>query len=201
MTMEGFLDERADRLESAGKQAERDAYARQWLWGDRTPEQRLLAFDTWVRVELETRIDWTWAGAAKKKRIEQCRIELDRLLKDLAVRGWNIDGRKLAGLIRDALDEVGKAQREGRVKDFWPFFRSVVGRFVGTNAEEIRETAMSLGSHIGQVFQALAKRAPAAASIPELVAQRSKERLVDRLARQRAKDAARIADAQQPQLF
>lgn len=201
MTLEGHLEERAGRLESAQAMATRDAAARAWLWGEKTEAERLLAFDRWVKLELVARIDWTWAGAAKAKRIEQCKIELETLLKDLWRRGWLLDGRKLAGLISDALDEVGEAQRAGRVKDFWPFFRSVVRRYVGSNAEEIRETAMSMQTHVGQVFEALLKKGPAKRSMTELVAQRGNERLVDQVAAARKKQARKAASAAQPELF
>lgn len=200
--MQAYLAERQAKAESAASLAERDRAARAWLWGDRTPEHRLAAFDRWVRLELEARLDWTWAGAAKSKRIEQCRLELERLMKDLAARGWLLDGRRLAGLITDALDDVAGAQRKGQVRDFWPYFRACVGRYVGANAEEIREDAMSLGTHVGQVFEALARDAKRKGpTLPELVAQRAGETLRERLARQRRREALKKAEAAQRQLF
>lgn len=208
MTMQGFLHDRDLEREQAADLARRDAASRAWMNRGVPEAERLLKFDSWVRVELEKRVDWTSAGAGWERRLEQCRIELENLVCALWRRGWQLDGERLAGHIRDALDDVAKAQRAGRVKDFWPFFKAVVDRYVGVNAEEIKEEAMRAGVHVGQVFEAMTRRLPAGRSLPELVALRRQEQVAakdetlrQRLARQRAKDAARIADAQQPQLF
>lgn len=202
MSLEGFLDERADHRARLAAQAARDADAR--LWQSRatgTPEQRLLRFDRWVRHELASRLDWSWAGPAKAKRLEQCRIELETLIRQLFERGWYLDGHRLGGLICDALDEVRAAQDAGRIREFWPFYKSVVRRYVGIHAEEIQADAMALGSTAGQVFAALTRRSPAAPSIPELVAQRATETLREKLARQRRQEARSKASAEQVQLF
>jgi len=153
MSMEAYLDDRANALATAERLRERDAHARAWMNQDQPPEVRLLKFDSWVRIELETRLDWAWAGAIHARRIEQCRIELEGLVLALWRRGWMLDGQRLAGRVRDALDDVAKAQRAGRVREFWPFFKSVVDRFVGINAEEIRDEAMSAGVAVSQVFE------------------------------------------------
>ena len=201
MSLEAYLQEHEGRHETAKAVADRDAALRAWIWG-KTPEQRLLAFDRWAKVELAARLDWTWAGAAKVQRIAQCHIQLETLLKNLFERGWHLDGKRLAKHVTDALDEIRAAQDAGRVKDFWSFFKSVTARYVGTHAEEIQDEAMGAGAHVGQIFEAALRHAkPAGPTIPELVAQRAQERLTDRLARQRRADALKAARAAQQSLF
>lgn len=194
MSQDGtYLDERAERAGKAAHQADRDAATRAWFGRDQDPAERLVRFDTWLRRELAARLDWTWAGAAKEKRIEQCRIQIDGMILDLWKRGWMLDGRRLADRITEMLDAIGKAQRGGQVRDFWSYFKASVDRYVGLNAEEIREEAMHAGAAVADVFQQLLKQAPRSASLPELVAQRREETLrekTNRLAREKGRKAA-----------
>jgi valyl-tRNA synthetase len=201
MDAEAYLAERQAAAATARQREARDAVLRAWIWG-KTPEQRLLKFDAWVKLELAARLDWTWAGPAQAKRLEQCRAQLETMLKHLFERGWHLDGRKLADLITAALDEVGAAQRAGRVKDFWPFFKSVISRYVGTHAEEIQAEALSAGNAVSQILEATLRGLPAKApTVTELVAQRASETLHQKLARQRRQEARQKADAAQVQLF
>jgi hypothetical protein len=201
MSLEAYLAEHQEAHTSAKAIHARDAVLRAWIWG-KTPEERLLRFDAWVKLELAARLDWTWAGSARTQRIVQCQIQLETMLRQLFQRGWHLDGRKLADLITKALDEIREAQDAGRVRDFWSFFLSVVTRYVGTHAEEIQAEALSAGAHVGQIFDAIQRHAkPAGPTIPELVAQRAQERLTDRLARQRKAAAQAEADAAQQRLF
>lgn len=182
---------------------------RDWLNEANPPEVRLLKFDAWVSRQLATKLDWTWAGAAKAKRIEQCRVYLERLVLEMWRRGWMLDGKRLAAHIESVLDSVGAYQRAGKVVEFWPYFRACVDRYVGANAEEIRAEAMRAGSHIGNLLSALGVNRPASGpSVPELVAQRAYEvakakdaSLRQKLVRQREREAASKADAQQPNLL
>lgn len=206
MSMQGFMQDREDRLAQARSLEARAQAERAWAMPSERAERRLLLFDRWVRLELEARLDWSKAGEQKARRLEQCRIELENLVLALELRGWHLDGHSLAGHIRDALNDVGKAQREGRVKDFWPFFKSVVDRYVGVNAEEIREEAMSAGAHVGQVLGDILRAQTARErSMPELIKERRKEQgeasLRARLAQERRDDARHEADARQGQLF
>ncbi|MBA4136727.1 MAG: hypothetical protein C0518_05365 [Opitutus sp.] len=188
-----FLDERDERAELARKQAARDRDALAWLHRDNPPEVRIVAFDVWCRRELAARLVWDWAGAQKPKRIEQARLYLRKIVLGLWNRGWELDGKRLADRLTDVLDAVGKAQRAGKVGSFWPYFSASVDRFVGQNAEELREDAMQMGAHVGQVFQTLVAGLPATPSLPALIAQQETERLNDkakRVTRQKARQAA-----------
>jgi len=172
-------------------------------WFDRgnPPEVRLLRFDAWARGELAKRLDWAWAGEAKERRIEQCRIQLHTVCKHLFRRGWNLDGERLAARIEALLDSVAKYQRGGKVLDFWSYYKAAVDRYVGANAEELREEAMQCGAHVSQLFASIKAKVPAGPSMPELVAQREDETLRARVSRQRAREAKKAGDAGQVQLF
>ncbi len=160
--------------------AQRARHAEAWMaQGD--PADRLLRFDTWARAKLDELLDFTWADTNQVRAREQCRIELERLVLDLWRRGWMLDGRRLARHIEAALADVAAAQRAGRVKEFWPFYVSVVRRYVGTNAEEIQAEAMSAGSHVQGALNALLSAATARSqakpqpTLTELLAQRRAE--------------------------
>jgi hypothetical protein len=178
-----------------------------WAHAEQPPESRLLKFDAWARSQLAARIDWAWAGPHKERRIEQARVYLERMVLDLWRRGWMLDGRRLAARITTMLDVVGSYQRAGKVRDFWPYFRATVDRYVGLNSEELQAEALRAGAAVGQALNAILKHAGAVRgpSLPELVAQRAQEvaeakaeSLRERQARVRAR---RKADAQQQHLL
>ena len=191
---EQFLDGR-EELPSG---QDRDRAAEAWQLTGRRPEERLLAFDRWVAVELEARLDWGWAGAAKEKRVAQCRVCLERMVLDLWRRGWLLDGKRLAARIIALLDAVGTYQKRGGIQDFWTYFNAAVQRYVGANAEEIQAEAARAGGRFRTVMAALQSNAqPAGPALPELLAQRAAEiadakedTLRERMARERAKKAA-----------
>jgi hypothetical protein len=173
------------------------------------PAERLLNFDKWVRGELVKRIDWSWAGNLRERRIEQCRLCLEQLVLDLWRRGWMLDGKKLARHIEALLDAVARQQRGGKVEDFWPYFKTAVNRYVGANAEELREEAMRAGTHVSQLLNVLGVRAEASGpALPELIAQRAGEvaqaktatTLREKLSAKRRADK-KAPDARQAQLL
>ncbi len=186
------------------RQTRDDAAVIAWLNQGAAPEERLLKFDAWARKILAEKLDWSWAGEAESKRIEQCRIYLERIVLELWRRGWMLDGRRLANHIERAVGAVALQQKAGKIGTFWPYFQAAVDRYVGINAEEIREEAMRAGSHISQAMTALSiHRRATGTSIPELIAQRTEEistakaeTLRSKLsrARQRAQAAANQAE-------
>lgn len=196
-----FLDEREDA--DGRKRNELDAKKGWSAWmmlaGTLTPEERLLDFDRWVRRELGARLNWTWAGAAREKRIEQCRMRLEQMVLGLWRRGWMLDGRRLASHVTGLLDAVAAQQGKGELKDFWAYFEACTRRYVGANAEELQAEAMSAGAHVGQALS-VALRAGCKVPetpLPELIAQRAKETaaakgetLRGKLARARAREKA-----------
>lgn len=178
-----------------------------WAHSEEPPAARLLKFDAWVRAELDARLEWGWAGDQKDKRIEQARVYLERMVLGLWRRGWMLDGSRLAARIRELLDAVGSYQRAGKVRDFWPYFRVSVDRYVGLNSEELQAETLRAGAAIGQAMAAILKQPGGrkAPSLPELVAQRAQE--VDEakastIREQQARlRATRKADARQGQLL
>ena len=196
------LDSRDATMRAAGHQRARDTSLLLWLNNGIEPETRLLKFDAWARQELTLRIDWAWAGSSRPHRIEQCRLMLERLVLDLWRRGWMLDGHRLAKHITACLDDIAAAQKAGRVKEFWPFFKSVVNRYVGTNAEELKIEAMQAGSHASQVISAIGiKGGQVSPTLPDLIVQRHQETLREKLGRKRRQEAAKAALESTPQLF
>lgn len=198
MSMQGHLEEREAGAERAAHQAERDRDLLLWMNAGRKPEVRLATFDQWVMRELDRRLDWTWAGAHRVKRQHQCRIQIDGMVLALWKRGWMLDGKRLADRITGMLDAIGQAQRAGKVRDFWPYFKASANRYVGLNAEEIQVEAMQAGVAVSTLFQALLKRASVVEpSIPELIARRTEETLREKVNREKAKTRPGSADAAQ----
>lgn len=189
------LDSHQDRRLEARRQASRASEATS-LAGVLPPEERLARFDAWARAELATRLDWAWAGSGRDRRIEQCRVYLERIVLDLWRRGWMLDGARLARHITSCLDAVAAQQKAGKVANFWAYYQASVDRYVGANAEEIREEALRAGTHIQQLVGTLCRPAPKAPSLPELLALRRNEteqskqslRTKAAAARQRKKD-------------
>jgi hypothetical protein len=199
----GFLQGREDDAVDLGSAV----LPQRWMTTGRPPEERLALFDAWVERQLVLHIDWTWAHPHQVKRIKQCRAELERLVLELWRRGWMLDGRRLGAHLVGVLERIGRYQRDGKVADFWPYFQATVRRYVGLNAEEIRQESLQVGAHINLCVQTLTKPV-SAPSLPELVAQRAQEAgaakqetLREKLARQRRLQAERNAAADQPQLF
>jgi len=178
-----------------------------WMLTILAPEERLLKFDTWMRRQLENRLQWAETGRAKAKEIEQCRVRVERLIIALWRRGWMLDGAVLAKHIVAALDDIAAAQAAVRVKKFWPFFCQVVDRYVGINSEEIQREARAtagarpIGSILSYIIERRGKPAAQGPTLPELIAQRREETLHEKLSRRRKSDAVKAADKAQLPLF
>lgn len=203
-----YLDNRDDdrRDEAAARALSgRDAHTEQafriWLDGGRRPEERIIAFDRWIRDQLAARLVWPADPAQARRKLEQARVHLERVVLELWRRGWHLDGRALAARLIELLDAVGKYQRSGKVLDFWPYFRAAVDRYVGLNAEELREQAMRAGSHVGQLMAAIARQGAPAVRIGDLIEQRHQETLREKLARERKKQAKKAVPNEQAQFF
>lgn len=202
---DSFLDERDEAKGHGGRESELLA----WISRQTPAEVRLLKFDSWLRGKLAERLDWTWAGDLKARRIEQARLYLERMVLDLWKRGWMLDGRHLAGRILTLLDAVAEYQKAGKIRSFWPYFCATVDRYVGLNSEELQADAMRVGSTVEQLLGPLGiKRHSQAPTLPELVAARADEvtkakgeTLRSKQARERARLAACKAKAAEAQLF
>lgn len=215
--LQEILDDRDD-----ANQAQRAAEER-WLRvrAGIDPAERLQSWDRWVRGRLRDMLVWPAGAQEREKRIAQCAAEMTVLAKQLRGRGWLLDGAALAQLVDAVLEPIGKAQRGGKVADFWPYFRASVKRYVGVNAEEIQQKARRTGADagmqpVGALLAAMGLDAlqtvPAEPSMTELLVTRAAEvteakaeTLRARQARVRAQESAQQAackaDAQQTQLL
>jgi hypothetical protein len=200
-----LLDDRDD-----GKREEREAEER-WL-RERAgidPAERLQSWDRWIRATLTAALVFPTERAARERLIGQCAAEMTELAKQLRGRGWLLDGKALAEHVQAVLQPIGKAQRAGKIGDFWPYFRTAVARYVGLNAEEIQQHARRVGAEEGaRSVGAVLAGLRVTESMTELLARRAEEvatakaeTLREKQARLRAKDAARRAEQEQPRLF
>jgi hypothetical protein len=99
------------------------------------------------------------------------------MVRQLAGRGWLLDGEALAAHVHAVLKPIAQAQRSGKVADFYPYFRASVSRYVGANAEEIQHHARRTGTDegartVGDILSGLRIRG---ATMTELLAQRAGE--------------------------
>lgn len=180
------------------------------------PAERLLRWDRWVISQLASMLTWPAEPAARDRLLRQCAAELTTVAKQLRGRGWLLDGAELAGHVRALLAPIAKAQKAGKVADFWPYFRHSVKVYVGANAEEIQALARRSGSDQGArsfadaiaglgFGQQARSKGP---SMTELLAVRAAEisqdkaeTLRERTSRARARQRACMDDAAQPKLF
>lgn len=206
--LQGFLDGRDDRQRESREADERWMQERGGV-DALDAADRLQSWDHWIRDTLAAALVWPNDPAARDRLQRQCAAEMTVLAKQLRGRGWLLDGKALARHVHAVLGPIGKAQREGKVGDFWPYFRAAVSRYVGANAEEIQQHARRTGADEGaQSVGALLAASPIVESMTELLARRAvevadakKETLREKQARLRAKEAAARAEADQPQLF
>jgi hypothetical protein len=162
------------------------------------PEERRASWRRWLRKTLETSLQWPKEEAARERLIGQCAAEITVLARQLRGRGWLLEGAVLADHVRALLAPIAKAQRAGKVRDFWPYFGEAVSRYVGANAEEIQAHARRTGADEGAQTMAGALAAlgigKAASRGPSMV-----EIITDRDAEARREKQAR-ADADSRQL-
>lgn len=172
------------------------------------PAERLQSWDRWLKRKLLAALVWPEAPAARERLLGQCAAEMTVLARQLRGRGWLLDGKALAAHIDAVLAPIGKAQRAGKVGDFWPYFRAAVSRYVGANAEEIQQFARRSGADeavqsIGAILGGL--RVVREASMVELLSDRAEEIATAKAESLRARQTrlrkARKADAAQTRLW
>jgi hypothetical protein len=173
-----FLDDRAGR--KSAEEAADDLWLRERAGID--PDARRESWRRWLRKTLETSLQWPKEDAARERLIGQCASELTVLARQLRGRGWLLEGKALAEHVRAVLEPIGRAQRAGKVRDFWPYFGEAVARYVGAHAEEIQAQARQSGADAGTTSFAAAlaglgigKARPAGPSLTELVTSRDDE--------------------------
>ncbi len=105
------------------------------------------------------------------------------------------------------MDAVAKYQKEGKIKEFWPYFCATIDRYVGVNSEEIQVESKRIGATVQTLVSELSKLIPIPPSLPELVARRAEEvanaqegSLREKQAALRAKEREKANDLQMPLL-
>jgi hypothetical protein len=171
--LQAAVDEREDQHRALS--AADDLWLRERAGID--PAERLQSWDRWLRHRLQTALVWPEDAAKRDRLLGQCAAELTTLAKQLRGRGWLLDGKALAAHVDAVLGPVGKAQRQGKVGDFWPYFRAAVSRYVGLNAEEIQQHARRTGADEGlqTLSSALAGLKLQGESMVELLSRRAEE--------------------------
>ena len=145
-------------------------------WADErgAPAVRVVAFEAWVYGELASRLRWPEGKAERERQIGQARGWVLRVVDDLNRHGFLFRPRELRDLIVEKLDQVGRLQAAGTVRELWPYLRSAWDGYVRKEADRLRDTAMSTGTHVSQVLgRALAEgtRGGKAKSMVELLAE------------------------------
>lgn len=204
--LQAHLDDR-----EGGRQASAEA-DRRWLSerGGIDPAERLQRWDAWLRATLFKSLAWPSDATAREKLIGQCAAQITTMVRQLAGRGWLLDGEALAAHVRAVLAPIAAAQKAGKIGDFYAYFRAAVARYVGANAEELQAEARRTGTDeaartVGEILSGLRIRG---ATMTQLLEQRAAEvttakaeTLRQKQARARARQAACKADAEQPRLF
>lgn len=178
-----------------GRQSEQDRADDLWL-RERAgidPEERRASWRRWLRKTLETSLQWPKEAAARERLIGQCAAEITVLARQLRGRGWLLDGAALAEHVKALLAPIAKAQRAGKVRDFWPYFGEAVSRYVGANAEEIQAHARRTGADEGTQSMAgalaalgLGKAVERSPSLTEIISDRDAQVRADKAAKQAA---------------
>lgn len=140
-----LLEDREDRRHS--ESAADDNWLRESAGVD--PEERRELWRRWLRKTLEETLQWPGKADARDRLIGCCMAEITVLARQLRGRGWLLEGQALAVHVRALLAPIAKAQREGKIKDFWPYFGEAVSRYVGAHAEEIQAHARRTGADVG----------------------------------------------------
>lgn len=193
------LRQHLDDHEDAEKRHSARANARKdqdwWQIKAANEAERLLAFEAWCRRQIQARLRLPADPTAKARRTGQCLVEIKGMLLDLFKRGWLLDGARLAPHVITVLDDVGAAQSAGRVREFWPFFKSAVRTYVGRNAEELRSESQRAGNIANMVLADITR------NLPTIVAhERDEINATLREQKTRARDKQK-QDANQARLF
>lgn len=200
-TLIGYLDTR-----DAAARQERAQLAKEagdWQQLGESPEMRKVRFDSWLRGQLDKRLVWPSDQAKAAKLRGQIEAMVETMLTHFYGRGWLLDGKRLAAHVEAVLDEIGAAQRAGRVRELYPFARKVLTTYTGAHAEEIqREAQIEAGR--ATVFDralGLARAKLRQPGIVEVAALTKSERVRERIAKARAAKAAADAEKLQQTLL
>jgi hypothetical protein len=123
---------------------------------------------------------WSPDAARRQRQIGQCLAELEVLARQLFDRGWLLKQDLLIETARTAIAPIAAAQAAGKIGDFFPYFRTVIRRYVPVNADQIQQVARRQGSSLAaaDVFAGLVGLLrPAQITPTEAIGERHAERV------------------------
>lgn len=166
-------------------------------WQDARFDQgeRLVAFESWVAEQLATRLQWPSNAAQAKKQVLQCRSLILQAVADMGRHGYLFQPREIAQMIVKTLDDIGERQRRGEVGDLYPYLKVAWRSYVTAQSDQLRDKAMSLGSHISQLAK-IADRIPVIVSEDREAMIREKKQLAKKRAANLHRPCSESADGQ-----
>lgn len=123
------------------------------IWEDARFDQgeRLVAFESWCAEQLATRLQWPSDPAQAQRQVLQCRALVVQAVADMGRHGYLFQPKPLAAMIVAKLDEIAERQRRGEIRDLYPYLKTAWSSYVTGQADQLRQQAMSLGTHISQL--------------------------------------------------
>ena len=162
-----------------------------WASERTPPGERLAAFETWLWHELQTRLKWPRDEAAAARQIGQCRAFVLQAVGDLGRHGFLFKAPALRSMLCDKLDDLAARQIAGQITDLWPYFKATWTRWVRLESDALRDRAMSVGSHVTQITERLARgTSDQPFTMPELVLESLRQQAATARRKQRQKPAA-----------
>jgi len=107
------------------------------------------------RATLLRDLQWPADETRRERLVARCTNDLEVIARHLYQRGWLLKEERLGELVKACLRPIAEAQKAGKVRDLYPYFKASVERFVGLNAEEIQRTAKTSGADVGSSMESL----------------------------------------------
>lgn len=101
--------------------------------------------------------DLAWPGdtTRRDRLVARCVNDLEIIARHVYQRGWLLKEERLGELVKDCIRPIAAAQRAGKVRELYPYFKAAVERYVGMNAEEIQQAAKRSGADVATSMEAL----------------------------------------------
>lgn len=133
---------------------------------------RTVALRRWrrrCRATLLVTLRWPDDEQRREREVDNCVGLLQTIARHLYQRGWLLNEERLGELVKDFLKPIADAQKAGKVRELYPYFKAAVARYVPVNAEEIQRIAKRSGADAAASMESLV----AGLAIPGLTRSRS----------------------------
>lgn len=107
------------------------------------------------RATLLRDLQWPADETRRDRLVLRCVNDLETIARHVYQRGWLLKEDRLGELVKDCIRPITEAQRAGKVRDLYPYFKAAVERYVGMNAEEIQQSAKRSGADVATSMEAL----------------------------------------------